>query len=79
VKPSGEVLPCCSASATKLGFSLGNLDDFELDEMLEKAWGADVFRVLSEKGPIGLFNEPLEGVYVNKCHLCSEVVGRLLA
>ncbi len=79
VKPSGEVLPCCSASATIRGFSLGKLDDFELGEMLDKAWDADVFNILSEKGPIGLLNGPPVGVYVNKCHLCSEVFGRLLA
>ena len=77
VKPSGEVLPCCSASATIPSFGLGNLDDYELDEMLDKAWGADVFRILSEKGPWGLLNGPPDGVYANKCHLCSEVVGSL--
>lgn len=79
VKPSGEVLPCCSASATIPGFGLGNLDDYELGGMLDEAWGSDVFKVLSEKGPTGLIDGPLKGIYVNRCHLCSEVVGRLLA
>jgi len=70
-RPGAEGLPG--------GFGLGNLDDYELGEMLDKAWGADVFRILSEKGPLGLLNGPLDSVYVNKCHLCSEVFGRLLA
>jgi hypothetical protein len=74
VKPSGELLPCCSTSATLPGFSLGNLDDFELEEALRRAWGMDVFRILCEKGPIGLQEKPPQGVYVNKCHLCYETL-----
>lgn len=74
VKPSGEVLPCCSASATLPGFRLGNLDDWDLNEILTEAWGRDVFRVLSEKGPTGLLDAPPNGVYVNKCHLCYETL-----
>jgi hypothetical protein len=77
VKPSGELLPCCSASATLPGFSLGNLDDFELGEALERAWGMDVFKVLSQKGPMGLHKETPKGVYVNKCHLCYETLRAL--
>lgn len=79
VKHNGEVLPCCSASATIPKFSLGKLDVIELGELLDKAWAADIFKVLSKKGPIGLLNEPTEGIYVNKCHLCSKVVNSLLA
>ena len=77
VKPSGEVLPCCSASATLPGFSLGNLDDVDLDEVLAKAWGRETFRVLSDKGPMGLHAAPPGGVYVNKCHLCHETLRAL--
>ena len=77
VKPSGEVLPCCSASATLPGFSLGNLGDMDLNEVLSEAWERGIFRVLSEKGPMGLHEAPPSGVYVNKCHLCHETLKAL--
>ncbi len=74
VNPSGELLPCCSASATLPSFSLGNLGDQNLGEALERAWSMEVFKVLSEKGPMGLREKPPRGVYVNKCHLCYETL-----
>ena len=77
IRPSGEVLPCCSASATLTRFGLGNLYNWDLGEMLADAWGRDVFRILSEKGPIGLLETHPEGVYVNKCHLCYETLMEL--
>ena len=77
VRPSGEVLPCCSASATLRGFGLGNLDNQSLGGMLEDAWGRDVFKVLSEKGPLGLLKTRPQDVYVNKCHLCYETLKEL--
>ncbi len=78
IKPSGEVLPCCSATATVPGFGLGNLDDWDLNELLEKAWQSEIFKVIAEKGPMGLVKGSLKGSYVNRCHLCSEVVADLL-
>jgi hypothetical protein len=77
IRPSGEVLPCCSASATLTRFGLGNLYNWDLGEMLADAWGRDVFRILNEKGPIGLLETHPEGVYVNKCHLCYETLMEL--
>jgi hypothetical protein len=79
VTPGGDLLPCCSASATLPGFSPGNLDDWDLDELLGNVWKSDVFKVLGEKGPMGLLGKPPEGVYVNKCHLCNEVLRPILA
>ncbi len=78
IRPSGDVLPCCSASATLPGFSAGNLDDWELQELLDRAWGRNIFRVLSEKGPTGLLDKPPSGVFVNKCHLCHEALAHML-
>lgn len=79
VSPGGDLLPCCSASATLPGFSPGNLDDWDLKELLGKVWESDVFKILSEKGPMGLLSKPPSGVYVNKCHLCSEALRPILA
>ena len=78
VRPGGEVMPCCSASATLPGFGIGNLSDWDLDDLLEEAWRSEVFRVLREKGPIGLTETHSGGVYVNKCHLCKEVLKPIL-
>jgi hypothetical protein len=72
VRPNGEVLACCSASATLREFELGNLENQSLEGMLMDAWGRDVFKVLSEKGPMGLLKTQPQDVYVNKCHLCYE-------
>jgi len=74
VRPSGEVLPCCSASSTLRGFELGNLNIQGLEGMLMDAWGRGFFKVLSEKGPMGLLKAQPQGVYVNKCHLCYETL-----
>jgi hypothetical protein len=78
ITPGGDLLPCCSASATLPGFSPGNLDDWDLDELLLKAWESDLFKVLGEKGPMGLLGKPPDGVYVNKCHFCNEVLKPIL-
>jgi hypothetical protein len=79
VRPSGEVMPCCSASAILPGFEIGNLSEWDLGGLLDEAWRSDVFHVLWEKGPMGLAEARLGGVYVNKCHLCSEVLKPILA
>jgi len=74
VKPNGDVLPCCSASATLQGFSPGNLDDWYLEKLLDRAWESHIFKVLRNRGPTGLLKKPTSGIYVNRCHLCSEVL-----
>jgi hypothetical protein len=78
VKPSGEVIPCCSASASLSGFVLGDLKDWDLEEMLADVWDRDFFKVLKEKGPMGLLKIQPKGIFVDKCHLCSEVLRSLL-
>jgi len=77
IKPSGEVLPCCSASATIKELGLGNLVIDSLEEMLADAWEMEVFKVLSEEGPMGLLKSQPKDVYVNKCHLCYETLKEL--
>ena len=79
VRPSGEVMPCCSASATLPGFGIGSLSEWELGELLKEAWKSEIFKVLSKKGPMGLTDKRPDGIYVNKCHLCSEVLKPILA
>jgi MoaA/NifB/PqqE/SkfB family radical SAM enzyme len=79
IKPGGEVMPCCSSSASLPGFIIGNLSDWDLEDLLEEAWRNEVFQVLKEKGPMGLAEGRPGGVYVNKCHLCSEVLKPILA
>jgi MoaA/NifB/PqqE/SkfB family radical SAM enzyme len=78
VRPNGEVIPCCSASASLLGFNIGNLSDWDLKDLLEEAWKVEVFRVLREKGPLGLSDTPRSDVFVNKCHLCSGALKPIL-
>ena len=74
VRPNGEVMPCCSASATLPSFNIGNLSEWDLGELLEEAWRSEIFKVLRDKGPMGLMEAQPNGIYVNKCHLCSEVL-----
>ncbi len=71
-------MPCCSASATLPGFGIGNLSDLDLEDLLEEAWRSEVFQVLRDKGPMGLTETHPSGVYVNKCHLCSEALKPIL-
>jgi organic radical activating enzyme len=77
VTPQGELLPCCSASATLPGFTLGNLDEYDLSEALEIAWSKEIFVKLNEKGPMGLNGKTSRGLYVNKCHLCYDTLSVL--
>ncbi len=73
LRPSGEVLPCCSAAAALPGFGIGNLNDAGLEELVVSAWEVDIFRILRDRGPMGLVGGSPVG-YVNKCHLCHEVL-----
>lgn len=78
ISPSGAVLPCCSAGGLVKGFEIGNIGQNQLGEMILKASRNQVFRVLLNEGPeslqrrYGLFFR--EKGYVNKCHLCYEVL-----
>ena len=73
VKPGGDVLPCCSASVAHPDFNIGSLNDHSLEELLEKASRRELFMALRTQGPTG-FAPSIEGVYVNKCHLCYETL-----
>lgn len=73
VKPSGDVLACCSASAILPAFNIGNLNNRMLNEILEDARDKELFKTLHNSGPI-LLESAKNGLYVNKCSLCYEAV-----
>ncbi len=74
VRPNGDLLPCCSAPATLPALHLGSLDDAEFMNLLSDAWKREVFRTLRNRGPAGLVGNLDTSKYVNRCHLCYEVV-----
>ena len=81
ISPDGRLLPCCSALGLLPNASIGSLTEKKLGELLEEAMKMEVFRWLREIGPLGIakrtgFNLDSEG-YVNRCHLCYEVLREL--
>jgi len=75
VKPGGEVMPCCSAASQLEALKVGNIADGGLPRLLEDAWKGPIFNILSSKGPLGLPKAAFgDGPYVNKCHLCHELL-----
>ncbi len=77
LRPGGEILPCCSAASTLPGFIIGSLENSSLVELISSAWDVELFRTLRERGPIALVDRPPSG-YVNKCHLCHDLVKEAL-
>lgn len=80
VAPGGRVLPCCSAVGAVEALSIGDARVRRLREIVEEGWRQPFFKTLSYKGPLGLM-EPLKDKpkeYVNKCHLCYELVKELV-
>ncbi len=79
VAPGGRVLPCCSAAGTIEDLSIGNARVKRLKDILEEAWRRPIFKLLSDRGPLGLAvifeNRALS--YVNKCHLCYDILKAL--
>jgi hypothetical protein len=77
ITPSGEVMPCCSASGLTKAAKIGNARERRLIELLKEAHTKKLFRILSREGPMGLWRcigpTPLES-FVNKCHFCYEVL-----
>jgi len=77
IAPSGRVLPCCSAAGLAEVAEVGNLRRDGLRRLIEEASRLRLFRVLSTEGPSGLQrligSRRSEG-YVNRCHLCYEVL-----
>jgi MoaA/NifB/PqqE/SkfB family radical SAM enzyme len=76
IAPGGRVLPCCSAAGAIKELFIGNARVRRLMNILEDAWRIPLFKLLSDRGPIGLLgrleNEPAE--YVNRCHLCYDLL-----
>jgi len=77
VSTDGRLLCCCSAACLTGPGVVGDLGRVGLGELLEGAWGDPVYRVLSEDGPLGLsglLGIEVGGGYVNRCHLCHELL-----
>ena len=77
IAPSGRVLPCCSAAGQVEEAILGNARVNRLREIIESAFRNPVFRTLSRDGPKGLAESHGVGLkegYVNRCHLCYDVL-----
>jgi len=80
ITPSGSVLPCCSASSRIEGITLGDARESRLVKMIEAAEDLPLFKALSTVGPSGLAKQLGLGRrngYVNRCHLCYEVLSEL--
>jgi len=80
IAPGGVLLPCCSVAGVLGSVRLGNVGKESLGALISKAWGRDVFRVLSQEGPAGLrrrmdLEERVD--YVNRCHACVDALRRL--
>lgn len=77
IAPSGRVLPCCSTAGLSEVAEVGNARQGRLAKLMEEAGRRKLFKVLSTEGPLGL--QSLLGPmrresYVNRCHLCYEVL-----
>ena len=82
ITPEGNVMPCCAAASTIPGFAIGNASSTNLAVLLAMASERKDLHILSQRGPRGLQSqkEPfIEAQYVNRCHLCYEIVSRLLS
>ncbi len=82
ISQDGRLLPCCSALSLLPQASIGALTERRLRELVEEAVEMELFRWLRENGPLGIadktgFRLNPEG-YVNRCHLCYEVLRGLL-
>ena len=77
IAPSGRVLPCCSAAGLVKGASIGNAKQNTLTNLLKEASKRRLFKILSTEGPVGLsklLESKRNNYYVNRCHLCYEVL-----
>jgi len=80
ITPSGTVLPCCSAAGLVNGMEIGNAHRKRLGPIIREASGQSIIKILFEKGPKAL-QESVDAKphknYVNKCHLCYEILTEL--
>jgi hypothetical protein len=78
VRPGGDVMPCCSAASQLEALRVGDISNGGLPELLKAAWERPIFKILTTKGPVGLggTKDTGYGSYVNKCHLCHELLKR---
>ena len=78
IHPSGKVLPCCSAAGIAETAVIGNAKETRLQKIIQEAGRHPFFRVLSRDGPQGLCKylhlDNTGKPYVNKCHLCYELL-----
>lgn len=80
ITPSGTVLPCCSAAGLVNRMEIGNTHRKRLGTIIREAYGRSIIKMLIEKGPKAL-QESIDAKphknYVNKCHLCYEILTEL--
>ena len=77
IAPSGRVLPCCSAAGLADAAEVGDARQGRLRSLIEDARRRRLFKVLSMEGPSGLqrlLGSRRRKNYVNRCHLCYEVL-----
>jgi radical SAM protein with 4Fe4S-binding SPASM domain len=78
IHPSGKVFPCCSAAGMAETAVIGNAKETGLQKIIRDAGRHPFFKVLSQEGPQGLCKYLHPGntgkPYVNKCHLCYELL-----
>ena len=77
IAPSGNVLPCCSAAASTDTAAIGNVKHNKLRRLIEEASHRPLFRTLSAEGPLGLqrlLGSKRRDNYVNRCHLCYDLL-----
>ena len=78
ISSNGLVFPCCSAGGLVKGVEIGNARLNSLLDMIGKASSNLMFNVLLTEGPEGLRRRNAipyrKNGYVNKCHLCYEVL-----
>lgn len=79
VSPLGEVYPCCGPlSCIQDGGSMGNIKERDLKEILDDAWGNEVFGKIAAYGPTCLVEFDDFSEYVDRCHLCYGAVREMV-
>ena len=77
IDPRGELLACCSAASVSRRGRLGIIPHSGLMKILNEAKKKTLFKILSIQGPArlaDLLEIQWENKFVNRCHLCYEVL-----